>query len=316
MEKIESRFDCRIEELPTLSKFLRDSLVRDSIDFNAYSPDFNPDYLKSYDEQRQAVIDLIFPKKITGEKKKITARMYAFIASMRPNLNKLEGYVKRASKTRGVSLTVGVKDFGILQVRHAIGTKDVEELDGAMKYLKKNITDNYAPLVAKGYSDEQRDTLYSIWALINADNEAQNLKDDERDKLVEANIGVLNTLWDTMVDICSSGKIIYKDTEPAKVNDYTMSTLKNRIRQEPKIARFKNKIVPLNSFIEIENVASGEEAKNTGKVNLLYRDKTASEQTPWKAGEEIIINSLNGTIVITNNNPLSGSVSVKAFPKK
>jgi hypothetical protein len=52
---------------------------------------------------------------------------------------------------------------------------------------------------------------------------------------------MINTFWDKIVDIGDAGKRIYKTAVPKKVDDFTMSKLKARIRQEQHNTRFEGK---------------------------------------------------------------------------
>lgn len=178
------KFSCRIEELPTLSKFLIDSLEHDLADFSADYPEMNADYLAEFRKKRKEVMELLHPKKITADLKLIIKRMEKNMRGMRTHLKKLEVSARLADKNE--ELTMSYKDIGIREVRQAISTFDVEEFDGAMGLLKQNITEQYAALTAHGYSNAKRDALYALWDKVNEDNAAQNLLIDERDSLVMA----------------------------------------------------------------------------------------------------------------------------------
>ena len=215
MAETKKLFDCRIEEMPTLSKFIYDALVRDLAEIGAEYPDFNPTYLTAFDNKRTEVINLVNPVHFTNALKIITDRMGETGKAMRPYLDKLEGYVKLAAKPDSIPvLTVTVKDFGISPVREAISDGDVEELDLAFRTMKKNIIDNYEALTAKGYNDTRRDALYALADAVNTDNAAQNAEVDKRDARVEENLGPLNDLWKIMTEVNDIGKRVYKSTNP------------------------------------------------------------------------------------------------------
>lgn len=230
---VKRKFRIRIEEMPVIGKFLYDSYNRDEADFAAYSPDFNAAYKTNFAEKLDAVENIVNPKKLIAELKKITKGMYANIEKLRPIMNNLEGYVNRVDEE---DLTILPEDFGIKPVRDNISNKDQEELLENLKVVLQNVDDNLAALQAKGWDDEQDTELRDLRDSIKDDNAAQNLKMDEREAKVQANMGTLNELWVIMSDVMDTGRVrLYKFKNPEKAGDYTLDKLKNRIRQEKAI---------------------------------------------------------------------------------
>lgn len=224
-------FPIRIEEMPVLGKFLQDSFLRDFADFQGYSPDFNNAYKTNFAAKLTAVEGIVNPIKIMAELKKITERLYENIDSLRPLLNKLEGYVNRADD----NLSILPGDFGIKPVRDKISNKDQEGLSENLKVLLQNVDDNFTALSAKGFTAAAQTVLINLRDSINTDNEAQNVKMDEREAKVQENYDVLIELWEIMSDVMDAGRVrLYKFTDKEKAGDYTLATLKNRIRQEKK----------------------------------------------------------------------------------
>jgi hypothetical protein len=223
-------FNLRIEEVPVLGGFIKNSFIRDQKDFTAYSPDFNKKYLESYTAKLEAVETLVNPIKLTKELSVITERIYNNLVALRPLLNRLEGYTNRANG----SLTIAPKDFGIKEVRAKITSRNVEATLNNLKILLENVDNNIEALKAKGYSDDARTEIGAIQKAIKDDNQAQNVKLDEREAHVRTNIKTLNELWDQMSDIMDSGKRIYKSVDAVKAKDYTLTALKKRISQEGK----------------------------------------------------------------------------------
>ncbi|MFQ5334924.1 MAG: hypothetical protein ACE5DN_02500 [Flavobacteriales bacterium] len=229
---VERKFTLRIEEMPVIGKFLLDSYTRDEADFQGYSPDFDNAYRTDFENKVQAVEDIVNPIKLVGELKKITKRLYANIDSLRPIMNNLEGYVKRV----GEDLTIPPEGFGIKAVRAKISNKDQEALLENLKIVIQNIDDNLGDLQAKGWDNAQDTELRTKRQEIKDDNEAQNLKMDERQAKVQDNIGVLNGLWAVMQDVMDTGRNrLYKLKNAEKAGDYTLARLKARIRQERSI---------------------------------------------------------------------------------
>jgi hypothetical protein len=52
----------------------------------------------------------------------------------------------------------------------------------------------------------------------------------KRMALVQNNLGMLNDLYYQLVEICKIGKIPYKQTDKAKLNDYTFTYLLKQVR--------------------------------------------------------------------------------------
>ena len=96
---IKRLFTCRIEEIPTIARFIIDSLTADLADFAAFSPDFNAEYIQHFEDKRTESVNLLMPKNITKAKKKITKRMLKNMRGMRPFLSKLSSYVRMAFNT-------------------------------------------------------------------------------------------------------------------------------------------------------------------------------------------------------------------------
>lgn len=229
----ERKFNLRIEEMPVIGKFLYDSFERDFADFEEYSPDFNNAYKTAFEGKVEAVEDIVNPKKLIAELKKITQAMYKNIDSLRPIMNKLEGYANRVDPE---DLTILAKDFGIKPVRDKISNKDQEALLENLKVVLQNVDDNLSALQAKGWTPAQDTQLRDKRQQIFDANAAQNLKMDAREAKVEENIPILNDLWATMQDVMDAGRVrLYKLTNKEKAGDYTLSKLKNRVRQEKKI---------------------------------------------------------------------------------
>jgi len=315
---IKRLFTCRIEEIPTIARFIIDSLTADLADFAAFSPDFNAEYIEHFEDKRTEIVNLLMPKSITKAKKKITKRMLKNMRDMRPFLSKLQSYVRMAFNTAGTVLTVEPSDFGIRELRKAISNSDVEEVDLAFRILRKNITDNYGALVAKGYSDAQRNDFYALYDSIMADNALQNTKDREREEQVEANMEKFNKLWtDFMFNTCDVGKSIYQISHPAHVQEYTITTLINRIRNERARPRFHDVIFDADETRVLKNIVDQSQATNTGETNLeWFAGDNAAEGVfqLWAAGTTITITAINGKVTVHNKSiDEEGKCKVKAI---
>lgn len=229
----EPLFKCRIEELTFLGVFILVSFNRDKADFIELSPDYNDPFADNCQQTITLVEDLVAPKKITGEMKKITQQMADHFTHCRNLMNKVERFVDKASRA-GLALTMAPGDFGIKDVREAVGIKNDE---GVVKYLRtllQNLTDNRATLVPKGYTEEVQTELKTLIRDLSNTSVAQTLKKNERAELVKNNMDKLNTLWLIIEDLMKSGKAIYKEKDKSKLKDYTYADLIKNVQLKRK----------------------------------------------------------------------------------
>lgn len=292
---------CRIEEVPAIGGFLINSIGTDQTAFTNYSPDFDAAYTTAATTQLGVVTGLLLPKTLTGELKKITLRMTTNMSLLPQKVDYLEGYAKRCT-----GLTVAVKDFGFSAIRKANDKGDVEALVNALGYtlsLANNAT-NKPLLVARGFTAAQNTALQDIKTALHDDNVAQNAKVNERNNLVAANYGVINDFWKVLTDISDAGKRIFKKSN--KQDDYTISVLKRRIRQE----QLKNKmlggvtsggIAVANSKISMKPVGGGRvrstKSKASGKYelkSLTATDWIVTVSAPGKVTENVAVTIVTG----------------------
>ncbi len=300
MTQVELKIQCRIEELPVLGGFLLSSMQNPLTDFTAFSPDYNAAFITTATADLAAVEALINPKQLTAELKVITTRMYSNMNLLRGKIDLLEGYINRAS-----GLTIGKKDFGISAVRTKNNNGDVEGLISALTFLLTNVSvpANLTALTAKGFTTAQNTALTTLKNDLKADNIAQNNKINERNNKVVANYGKLNLFWDKIADIADAGKRIYKSAAPNRVDDFTMSKLKARIRQERNNTRFEGMITsgssPLNGAkVELKPLGGGR--RRTGKSKATGK----FEITSMEAGD------YNVTVSATGKTPVTEVVTI------
>ena len=279
MISTELKIRCRIEEVPTIGGFLSSSLNSNLADFTAFSPNYNAAYVTNFNTKLNGVTALINPKQLTAELKVITLRIYTNIGLLRPKIDFLEGYIKRAS-----GLTIAAKDFGISAVRTANNKGDVEGLISALGYLLTNVSNNMASITAQGYNTTQHTALTTMKTNFTNDNTAQNTKLNDRNNNVVANHTQINAFWALCTDISDAGKRIYKSTAPNKVDDFSILSLLRRIRQEQKKNKFDG-IVSLqgkplaNAKIELIPVTVGRRrtTKSNAKGEFIIKSLTEGD---------------------------------------
>lgn len=218
--------------MPAVAEFLSASFNRDLLLFKDYSNDFDATYATNLTNQINTVNDVVYPKALTKEGKLVTARIAANIERLKVLNNLLESYVKRAGST----LTVAPADFGCRDLRKKLKKGDVEGVITDLRTVVRNTETNLAALTAKGLKEATRTELAALPNTLTADNTLQNTNLQARNKLVNENKALFDALYDTMRDVCETGKVIHKTTSgtPERVADYTIATLLKRVRNERK----------------------------------------------------------------------------------
>jgi hypothetical protein len=228
-------YNCKDEELPVVCGFAAISLTRDLNDFTTFSPMFDAAYVAGFKTKIEAVQDLVQPKSETLELKVITEHMYAELDSLISPINYLEGYLKLT----GNALPISSTDFGLVQLRKSVRSRDVENVFKLLGIVEDNIGKYKTELTAKGLTEALITKLGEArTSLLNDKNKKYELVSN-RMALVQNNLGQLNQLYDQLTEICNIGKILYKQTDKAKLKDYTFSQLMKQVRRTEKTAEEK-----------------------------------------------------------------------------
>ena len=221
----------RLDEVITFGSFVLASYVTNLSDFTDYSSEYTAAYGTAVGNELKLVSGLIVPKQLNSELKVITQRIYLNQATVATSMNLLEGYINRA-----VGLTIAAKDFGIKAVRKSNRSGDIEGLGTALDNLNKNVKVpvNMTALIAKGYSAAKEIAFETLISSLKGDNTAQNSKINEREVLVKNNHVAVNTIWAKINDICDAGKRIYSKGADESKKQFTISTIKKRMRNDAK----------------------------------------------------------------------------------
>lgn len=231
MPVIKMKIPIRVDELPTLGSFVLTSYATNITDFTNYSSEYDLAYGTTVDVEMKAIEDLVVPKQLNAELKVITQRIYSDQATVTTIINLLEGYLNRA-----VGLTIAAKDFGISTVRNANRSGDIEGLVTALGTVGKNVSDpiNMAALTAKGYSAAKQTAFVALTKSLKDGNVAQNKKINDRAVLVKNNHVAINNFWLKINDICDAGKRIYSTGADESKQQFTIRTIKKRMRNDAK----------------------------------------------------------------------------------
>jgi hypothetical protein len=160
----------------------------------------------------------------------MTGQMYQRLDELITLVNYLSGYLQLAGEE--VPLSAG--DFGLVQLRKSARSRNVESVLMLLHMVEANINKYKIALMAKGWSEEPMTRLADIWKLLNEDKDQRYTVVSNRAALVQYKQGLLQELYRQLSEICSIGKILYRQTDPAKLNDYTFSRMMDQIRRHTK----------------------------------------------------------------------------------
>jgi hypothetical protein len=233
-------FNCKNEELPIICGFSAISLGRDLNAFSAYSPQFDAAYLEDFKAKIDTAQELVQPKAETIELKMLNERIYANLDALVPNINHVEGYLELARKNVPLSTT----DFGLAQLRKSCRSRDVENVMTQLRTVETNIAKYKKQLAEKGLTETLAAKFTEAGTTLAADRKTKYEIVSSRMALVQGNIAVLNELYDQLTEICKIGKILFKQTDKAKLNDYTVSYLLKQVRRKDKPADPKSDAPP------------------------------------------------------------------------
>lgn len=223
-------YGCKDEELSVICGFACMSLKRDLSDFTDFSPKYTVSYVSEFDAKILAVTDVLEPKLETIELKTITAHLYATLDGLMNPINRIIGYIELAQPGINISVT----DFGLTQMRKAIHSRDAESANQQLRTITTNISKYQDKLMAQGFTEQLAATFTSAATSIAADNKRQYEIITNRRAIVQNNLGLLNALYTQLNEILMVGKILYKNSDPAKFMDYSFNELKKNVRRVSK----------------------------------------------------------------------------------
>ena len=269
MPIIALKIPTRQDELTTLGAFV---LVAYKIDLSKFT-DFSPDYTVLHgteiETEMKAIDLLVNPKVTTAELKVITKRIYINQDIVVTTLSLLEGYINRA-----VGLTIDPKDFGISDARKSNRSGDIEALVTNMETISKNVNDpiNKVALAAKGYTDVKQTAFEALTKSLKDDNTSQNSKINAHSLLVKNNHVAFNNLWVKLNDICDAGKRIFLKGAAEKKNQYTVSVLKGRMRNDALKTEISGNVAP-KGRIELKPLTGGRKRVINADPKGVYSQK-------------------------------------------
>jgi len=223
-------FGCKYEELPVLCGFCATSLARDLDDFTAYSPIFDAAYLTAFKARIDAVSKLHQPQSETVGLKVMTRQMYQRLDELITLVNYLSGYLQLARE----EVPISARDFGLVKLRYSARSRNVENVLMLLHLVEGNINKYKTALMAKGLTEELMTRLADLWKQLVEDKDRRYAQVSNRAALVQFKQGLLQELYHQLSEICNVGKILYRQTDQAKLNDYTLARMMDQVRRSTK----------------------------------------------------------------------------------
>lgn len=237
---IQRDYSCKNEELPLLGGITVLNLSRDLSDFTSYSPQFNLEYVKNFEATITSANEVIQPKSELMKQKEITTRIFNTLALLFDAAIRLGGYLKLANGSQDLTPA----KFGLTLLKKQISRKDAEGVIQSLKLVIDNITMKKEMLMAQGLTEELIAIFVNAEKSLDEDKRMQAAMISNRKGVILNNISLFNGLYADLCNIMTVGKIIYRTTNSAKLQDYTFNDLKKRVRRSANTATVVNPVAP------------------------------------------------------------------------
>lgn len=260
----------KIEEVTPIGKFIIDAFERDLAPITAKYTKYNAALLAKLKTDHTAVNQLINPQLITGKIAKLTSDIYTALNPLLGLLDIVEGYIDIAQ-----GLSVAPSYFGISAVRKAKNNGDIEAIADKLKTLLQVINENKAALTAEGLTPADITALQSIQDTIVNTKAARALLEREKQSLIDNNHIAINDFWASLLDICDKAKRVFKSTDPVKLPDYTMTSLKQKVSKTLQLNGIKGKVqskgkLIASAVVELLPLEAGRRRTHKTKTDGLY----------------------------------------------
>jgi hypothetical protein len=228
-ESVMRQYNCKDEELPVICSFALFSFKRDQGVFETYAPRFKKPYDEQFEKLIAALTEMSAPESETQAVKTINEAIHALMNELIGSTNRLSGYIQYA-KPR---ILINDTGFGIKALREGINKKDVEKVLSALHTVKVNIGKHKDVLTEQGLTDALSATFDSAEKAISKGKQDAYAITSKRASIVQDNMAQFNELYKQLKEILRAGKILYKNTDPVRYNEYTFIHLLRGVRQVP-----------------------------------------------------------------------------------
>ncbi len=219
------KFNFRLEDLPAVGRFVKESYVRDRDRFIAFSDAYDGDHLSQLDALLKEAGECISPATLTEQMKQATANLYNALDAVTEHTFKLERYVEMAAG----EIALKKKSLNLPALREQCRRRNAEGVSDGIRRIQQLIAPYTETLAAKGYSTEKQQELSDLATKIETANLAQNSFLNQRRQLTKDNAELFNRTWKAINDVLKTGKIIYKK-DPVKKAEYMQTALLKRVR--------------------------------------------------------------------------------------
>ena len=220
----------RIEEYHVIGSVTLEEFKVDKQDFINFSSFYGGSFETDFEAKITAATGIATTKFYIAELSALTKVIADDSALMYPKLNALERYINMAK----ANLSKIPKMFGIKAVRDAGRADSSEALRLAFDTLIANVEKpgDFVKIKEKGLTEEAWTELKELATKLMEDNDKQEFYKTEKATAVQANRGLFDDLMTTIKDVQATGKTLYKFTNKAKLDAYTMAVIIRRIRQD------------------------------------------------------------------------------------
>jgi hypothetical protein len=260
----------KIEEVTPIGKYIIDAFERDLATITAKYTKYDAALLTKLKTDYAVINQLINPQLITGKIAKQTHDIYTALNPLLGLLDIVEGYIRIAK-----GLSVAPSYFGVSAIRKAKNNGDIEGIADKLKTLLQVMNDNKAALTAEGLTTADITALQNIQDTIVNTKAARALLEREKQSLIDNNHIAINDFWASLQDICDKAKRVFKSTDPIKLPDYTMTSLKQKVRKTLQLNGLKGKVQskgkPIASaLVELLPLGAGRRRTHRTKADGLY----------------------------------------------
>lgn len=208
-------------EMPILADRILDNYKRDKSYFERYSPKFNREFLRRFEEKVNSLLhrkpSKVFNDKIIQADKKIEE----FITNFSPVLNIAETFLRSGSKITRLY----VSDFSFNEVKDALNRRCVGEIKRSCLKLVRQLESHIEEFVDKGFIIILLQNFrLLINQLINLECEFAELT-HRHDLISDESLFIDHQLNDFIETIIESTPAVFGDTDAAKREEYSIEKL-------------------------------------------------------------------------------------------
>jgi Ca2+-binding EF-hand superfamily protein len=225
-----THYHLKPQEIPIVAGFLLSNIHRDRTEFEAYSDKYNENFLNDFADRIKHEEDLINSDELQSEISNLNKRLYDNVRKLPEQIKKLEQAVASLdNKKDGL-----VSEINFEQIYRKINALDIDNLIPEVERSIKTLGKKHDALAEKGYKSADFGALEAIIRLIDEDSKKLKEKYKKRENLIENHQEDIDKLWQEMEQLMELGHNLLKNVSQKKANDYLLSHLKMRLKEDTK----------------------------------------------------------------------------------